>query len=320
MPDPGDRLTEQRRLERRAQARRGRRRRRLVALALVVAGSAGAVLLTTRGTTERTTSRTPVRSAASGRSSPRGRQRGAAPALQARPPDGTGSVRVPVLMYHRVAPAATAAGSPYPDLTVTPETFESELAWMHRAGFHPIRLERVQRALVAGAPLPPRPVVITFDDGYVDDVTTIAPALRRYRWPATFFVITGRIGQAAFLTWPQILRLDREGMDIGSHTVDHVPLPSLDPARRAYEVTESRRVLQEHLGHAVDWFAYPIGPFDAASEEAVRQAGYLLAFTTAPGSTLATQSAMAEPRVRVHGLGASLAEFEGELTAAERGA
>jgi peptidoglycan/xylan/chitin deacetylase (PgdA/CDA1 family) len=180
-------------------------------------------------------------------------------------------------------------------------------------------MERLWQALDQGAPLPPKPVVITFDDGYVDAVTTIAPALRRYGWPATFFVITGRVGERAFLTWPQIERLDREGMDVASHTVDHLPLPSLDPSRRAYELTASRRALEAHLGHPVRWFAYPIGPYDAASEQSVREAGYLLAFTTAPGARLTAADAMAEPRVRVHGLGASLSEFAAAVTAAEQG-
>src|SRR5262249_16976854 len=159
------------------------------------------------------------------------------------------SVHVPVLMFHRVASPATATDAVARDLTVPPAVFASELVWLHRNGYHPIRQAQLFRALEQGTPLPRRPVVLTFDDGYGAAVVTLLPLLRRYGWPASFFVITGRAGARAFLTWPQIVELDRVGMDVGSHTVDHLELPSLDPAQRGREVLGSKRELQRHLGH-----------------------------------------------------------------------
>jgi peptidoglycan/xylan/chitin deacetylase (PgdA/CDA1 family) len=213
------------------------------------------------------------------------------------------SVRVPILMFHRVASEATATDAVSRSLTIPPEVFAAELRWLHDNGYHPVTLRAVFLALYEGAPLPARPLVLTFDDGYVDAVTTIAPLLRRYGWPATFFVITGRLGETAFLTWPEVRALDSAGDEIGSHTVDHVDLPAADAASRWAEVADSKRALERHLGHPVYWFAYPAGRYDQEVEADLVRAGYLLAVTTDPGSTISSASPMATPRVRIAGPG-----------------
>jgi peptidoglycan/xylan/chitin deacetylase (PgdA/CDA1 family) len=296
------------------------RRRRIGALAAVAALAAGGVALGVHiagGSTpaHRSPTTAATRSAAP---TPPARPVRAASAfvpLSAPSAPARASVRVPVLMFHRVASPATATDAVARDLTVPPATFAAELAWLHRHGYHPIHLAALFQALERGAPLPRRPVVLTFDDGYVDAVTTILPLLHRYGWPATFFVITGRAGERAFLTWPQIVRLDRAGMDVGSHTVDHVELPGLSASEREREIVDSRRALRRHLGHSEYWFAYPAGRYDGSSEAALSAAGYLLAFTTDPGSTISAATPMAEPRVRIHGQG-TLADFAAAVASA----
>ncbi|HTI33501.1 MAG TPA: polysaccharide deacetylase family protein [Miltoncostaea sp.] len=208
---------------------------------------------------------------------------------------------VPVLMFHRVASADTITNATSADLTVTPDRFAAEMAWLHRNGYHPVSQTTLFRALVDGGPLPRRPVVLTFDDGYVDDAVTVAPLLRRYGWPATFAIIAGRAGEAAFLTWDQIARLDREGFDIASHSMDHVELAGDGAADLHRQLDDSRHMIAAHVGHPVYWFVYPAGSYDATAEAAARDAGYLLAYTTDPGSSISSASPMAEPRVRVHG-------------------
>lgn len=225
------------------------------------------------------------------------------------------SITVPVLMYHRVAPASTATNAVSRDLTVTPEAFAAQMTWLARNGYHPVDEETLFRALLDGAPLPGKPVVLTFDDGYVDAVDAVLPVLAERDWPATFFVISDRIGEAAFLTWPQLRRLDAAGMDIGSHTLDHTELPSAGAAERARQLSESRSALEKGLGHPVYWFCYPAGRYDDASARAVRDAGYLLAYTTQPGSVLEPAARATLPRVRISG-GTSIAGFAQEIEAA----
>ena len=225
-------------------------------------------------------------------------------------------ITVPVLMYHRVAPRSTATNAVSRDLTVNPASFRAQMRWLAAAGYHPVSQTSVFRAVFDGAPLPPRPLVITFDDGYVDAVTYVAPVLAPRHWPATFFIITGRVGARAFLTWPQLRRLDRMGMDIGSHTVSHLELPTLSTAARMQQLQASRRVLEAHLGHPVQWFAYPAGRFDTASAQDVRRAGYVLAYTTQPSSRVIAADAVTEGRVRVHG-DTTLSAFQSLIRTAE---
>jgi peptidoglycan/xylan/chitin deacetylase (PgdA/CDA1 family) len=211
----------------------------------------------------------------------------------------THSVRVPVLTYHRVAPLKAGASALNTDLTVDPANFAAELAALHDAGYHPISQAQLFDALYRGARLPAKPIIISVDDGYVDDVRTILPALQRWHWVATFFVITGRFTEPGFLTAGQVRQLDQAGMDIGDHTAHHVDLRLLSPAELMSETAGSRRVLQRTLGHFVYAFAYPFGAHNDAVVSAVHSAGYTLAYTTLGGVTESTAAPLAMPRLHV---------------------
>jgi peptidoglycan/xylan/chitin deacetylase (PgdA/CDA1 family) len=220
----------------------------------------------------------------------------AVPKLVVPPNAPARTVRVPVLTYHRVV-TEPAAGQL--DLKVDPANFLAELQALRRAGYHAISQAQLFEALYKGAPLPPKPVMLTFDDGYVDDVRTILPDLLRLHMVATFFVITGRMTEPGFLTASQIRELDAAGMDIGDHTAHHVDLRLLTPSELRAETLGSRRVLQRTLGHFVYAFAYPFGAHDATVEDAVRSAGYTLAYTTGAGMTESTTAPLTMPRIHV---------------------
>lgn len=188
-------------------------------------------------------------------------------------------------MFHRVGPTPARAPAITDALTVSSAAFTAEMEWMKRAGFHAVTLRQVYAALEHGAPLPPHPVAITFDDGYRDVLWYAAPVLHRLHMPATAFVITGRIddGDPSFLTWPELRRLERLGVTIGSHTVHHLDLTQLPPQEALYELVQSRRALRQHLHQPVLFFAYPGGRADTAVVALVRRAGYELALTTRHG-------------------------------------
>lgn len=213
-----------------------------------------------------------------------------APTASARP----AALRVPILMFHRVGistgedPVITRA------LTVAPRVFAAEMRWLKRAGFHAISLRRLYDALERGAPLPPRPIAITFDDGYRDVLWNAAPVLHRLHMPATEFVITGRVGgrDPSYLSWPELVRLEHLGFAIGSHTVHHLELTLVPPAQARYEIDVSRRTLQERLHQPVWWFAYPSGRVNGTVAGLVRAAGYRLAFTTLGGDLQAPHAPM----------------------------
>ncbi len=189
-------------------------------------------------------------------------------------------------MYHLVGPNGPTDPPITRALTVSARAFAAQMEWLHHVGFHAVSMLQLYDALERGAKLPPRPVAITFDDGYRDVLWYAAPLLHRLHMPATAFVITGRIDgpDPSFLTWPELSRLEALGIAIGSHTVHHLELTRLSAAEARYELDASRHALQKHLHQPVRWFAYPAGRFDRSTEQLVRSAGYRLALTTEPGA------------------------------------
>jgi peptidoglycan/xylan/chitin deacetylase (PgdA/CDA1 family) len=192
---------------------------------------------------------------------------------------------VPVLVYHRVGRLPTVKTPISDALTVEPRAFDAQMEWLAEHGFHAITDRQLLRALDLAAPLPRRPVLITFDDGYRDVLHNAAPVLRRLHWPATAFVITDRISgpDPSFLTWRELRDLEHDGFTIGSHTVHHLNLTKLSPQQVWSELRQSQRTLERHLGRPVHSLAYPYGAADATVVAAARGTGYALAFTTRPG-------------------------------------
>jgi peptidoglycan/xylan/chitin deacetylase (PgdA/CDA1 family) len=218
------------------------------------------------------------------------------PVLIAPPGAAAHRVRVPVLTYHRVAQLSAAGIA---DLKVEPSNFIAELNALQRGGYHTISQAQLFDALYHRATLPAKPVVISIDDGYVEDVTRILPALERAHMVGTFFVITGRMTEPGFLTADQIRELDRAGMDVGDHTAHHVDLRVLTPSELQTETAGSRQVLERVLGHPVYYFAYPFGAYNGTVIGAVRAAGFTMAYSTAGGTTESTDAPLAMPRVHV---------------------
>ena len=214
------------------------------------------------------------------------------------------TVRVPILMYHRIAvlagdePAITVA------LTVDPGEFTLEMQWLKDNGFTSITQMQLYEALGVGNPLPDKPVLITFDDGYRGIATTAAPIMTRVGMVGTAYVITDRIAQLkktapTWLTWPQLRTLEQRGWDIGSHTVSHTEIPHMSHEAALTTLRASRFALEKHLGHPVQWFCYPAGSVNAAAVADVKEAGYVLATTTQSGVEHSAADPLQLSRIRV---------------------
>ncbi len=219
-----------------------------------------------------------------------------APALIPPPDPPDRSVTVPVLTYHRVH-SLPAVGQL--DLIVDPANFADELAALHTAGYRTISQAQLFDALYRGAPLPRKPIIISVDDGYVDDVRTMLPDLERWHMIATFFVITGRMTEPGFVTADQIRELERAGMDVGDHTAHHVDLRLLTATELRDETAGSRGELARVLGRPVYAFAYPFGAYNDTVVRAVHAAGFTLAYTTDAGDTESTAAPLTMPRIHV---------------------
>jgi len=193
-------------------------------------------------------------------------------------------VTVPILMYHYIRVNPDPADRLGFGLSVTPANFAEQMDALARNGFHPITVDDLAGALRGTNGLPSRPVVLTFDDGYADFYTNAAPMLRAHNFPATAYVITGKVGTVGYLSWAQIEELDQWGFELAAHTVHHVPLARQPPAAAVAEIRQSKSELEAHLHHPVAGFAYPYGDFNAAVETEVRAAGFTNAVSTLAGS------------------------------------
>jgi peptidoglycan/xylan/chitin deacetylase (PgdA/CDA1 family) len=169
-------------------------------------------------------------------------------------------------------------------LSVTPAAFHAQMAYLSRNQFHVIPLSQAIAAIRNHGPLPSRPVVLTFDDGYADFYTTAVPEMRRYGFTATDYVVPHLVGRGSFMTWSQVIAADRLGFTIGAHTMNHVALRQYPTARALWEMSESKRQLQEVLGHPVTEFAYPYGSFTSYLAGRARAMGFESAASTMPGA------------------------------------
>src|SRR6202011_509888 len=170
--------------------------------------------------------------------------------------------RVPVLMYHYIRANPDPRDRTGFALSVTPAQFHAQMDYLARNHFNVIPLSQAIAAIRTHRPLPPRPVVLTFDDGYADFYTTALPEMRRYGFTATDYVVPNLVGRGSFMTWSQVIAADRLGFTIGAHTMNHVALAA-DPTWRALaEMSQSKQALQQMVGHPVIEFAYPYGSFN----------------------------------------------------------
>lgn len=227
-------------------------------------------------------------------------------------PDATRRrVRVPVLMYHYISTPPPGADRYRLDLSVTPAQFAAQLAWLRTNGYTTVTLGDLYDALTNGAPLPPRPVILTFDDGYADAYAHAFRLLRQSGMVGTFFVVTEWLdnGQASYLTWDQAREMVTAGMAIESHSRSHPDLThDCDYDCRVYQVLGSVETIAAEVGVRPRFFCYPGGRYDAGLFAVLEAAGIVAAVTTQGGTLHVSERPLELPRVRVRGT-TTLREF-----------
>ena len=213
------------------------------------------------------------------------------------------AVDVPILMYHYLSVPPPDADKYRLDLSVTPINFKAQLDHLSSAGYTPIRVDDLSSYLLTGTPLPPKPILLTFDDGYLDNYTYAFPILQQYGYPATFFVVGDFIdkGLPGYLTWNQVEEMAEAGMEIGSHSLDHISLRGKPSAFQLNQITGSKTMIESHIGTVVQSFSYPSGDHDGTTVGLLRSTGYLSAVTEAGGVRQSTAQIFDLSRVRVRG-------------------
>lgn len=194
------------------------------------------------------------------------------------------SVAVPIIVYHGIRPNYEGETDEVKRYTVEPDTLDHELAYLRDNNYHVISLNALSKYFDEGVPLPEKPIVLTFDDGWKNQYVYAFPLLKKYGFTATFFVFTNAVGHINFLSWDQIKEMDSAGMTIGGHTKTHPYLTKItDTLALEKEISGGKKIIEEHLGHSIETFAYPFGLYNATTTQAVLNAGYRIARTSKPG-------------------------------------
>jgi peptidoglycan/xylan/chitin deacetylase (PgdA/CDA1 family) len=168
------------------------------------------------------------------------------------PVQGPGAVVCPILLYHRIATP------PFPnDYYVTPDAFREQMQALRDWGYTAIPISLLVRAITQGAPLPERPVVITFDDGDISVYTTAFPIMREFGFVGVNYLVGNRLQVEGYMNVAQLQELSAAGWEVGSHSMTHADLRTSHDLD--WEIRQSRLELEAALGVPVATFAYPYG-------------------------------------------------------------
>ena len=220
------------------------------------------------------------------------------------PPDGvTRTIKLPILMYHYISELPPDADKIRRGLTVTPATFEAHLKYLKEAGYETISLHQLMLHLTRGEPLPPKPIILTFDDGYRDVYENAFPLLTRYGFKGTFFLITNFIdeGRPLYLTWEQVKEMAAAGHEIGAHSRDHPDLRGRDIDFLVWQILGSKEAIQNGAGITPRFFSYPSGKYDENVIAVLASAHYWGAATVIQGVDQSSATPFELQRIRIDG-------------------
>ena len=222
-------------------------------------------------------------------------------------PAAEDDVKVLVLNYHMV-------NTMFISLAIEPEDFEWQMKYLVDHGYHSITIDELYAFLEGKGTLPDRPVLITFDDGYVDNYTNAYPILKKYNLKATIFIVTGFVSERkGYLTWDQLREMEQHGITAQSHTVTHAPLPELSDERIREELIVSKQQAEAELGHPIEFIAYPTGVHDLHIVGIAKEAGYKGGFTVKYGNVDRSSNVYAMERVPVFRTAATNVDFVDRL-------
>ncbi|WP_244834407.1 polysaccharide deacetylase family protein [Clostridium sp. BJN0001] len=187
------------------------------------------------------------------------------------------NIKIPVLYYHSVNPSWKN------ELTIPPDLLKSELQFIKDSGFSAITASDFYDYIENKKPLPKKTIMITFDDGYMDNYTYAFPSLKSLNMKATIFYITDGLKDSYYLSKDKLKEMSSFGIDIESHTKTHCHLSKLSYEKQLLELKESKEILEKTLGKKITSIAYPFGDYDENTIKAAKEAGYSLGFTCKRG-------------------------------------
>ncbi len=212
------------------------------------------------------------------------------------------SIDLPILMYHHVQDVpASSTDLILKGLSVPPRAFREQVEMLKKLGVQTVSMDDVLDYFYARKPIPPRAVVLTFDDGYADTYTQAYPILGAAGMQGTVYVITDLVGARGYVTWDQLRELDRQGWSVQSHSITHPDLRVVSSAELQRQLRDSRAQIERELRRPVYHLNYPAGMYNQRVVDAAAIAGYRTAVTVNYGTRLTLRLLLELPRVRVNG-------------------
>lgn len=184
---------------------------------------------------------------------------------------------------------------------IAPQNFERQLAWLSQNGYTTLTADKAYSYYENDRGFPKKSVLLTFDDGYSDNYTTVFPLLKKYKMTATIFIISGDVGKSGYLSRAQILEMSKWGIEIECHTVTHPYLAKLNYSDQIYQLKTCKGYLEALTGKPVCYIAYPYGSYSAITIKAARELGFKMAFKMSGGKMTCYSGAFTLPRIFVNG-------------------
>lgn len=200
---------------------------------------------------------------------------------------------VPVLYYHSVRESADN------EVTITPEMLREELKYIKDEGYNTLTMKQLKEYILNNSPIPEKSILITFDDGYMDNYYSAFPILKEFNMTATIFCIASELDGSYYLSKEAIKEMSDYGIDIESHTVTHSHLNKLEYNKQLEELIQSKKILEDITGKEITSIAYPFGDFNNNSVKAAKEAGYTLGFTTKLGLSDRNDNPLALDRIYI---------------------
>lgn len=210
-----------------------------------------------------------------------------------------------ILMYHRIG------HRPGDGITVSPELFEKQLAYLRKKNFQTISLQSWYEHLETSKPLPSKTIILTFDDGYQDNWLVAAPLLKKYDFTATVFVVANQIGKinnwdtvphrhgAPLMSVEELKQWLQLGNEIQSHGMTHAPMNQISCEQSEHEARESKKALENLFGINISFFCYPYGLLNDDVKKVIKEAGYSGALAILQGSSWSPIDFFAIPRIKI---------------------
>jgi peptidoglycan/xylan/chitin deacetylase (PgdA/CDA1 family) len=208
-------------------------------------------------------------------------------------------VHLPVLMYHHIQDLVIAKTAGHLSLTVSPSVFAGQLQYLADHNYKPVSPLQLIDFFDHQTPLPTKPVMLTFDDGYEDFYQNAFPQLKTHNFPAILFLPTGLTNNPDYITWVEAKEMSGSKLvEISNHTWSHQTMKS-DSATDLREIQTADNQLSEKNLNSPKVFAYPYGTVGKFAQNDLQSLNYSLAFTTSFGTTLCSKNRLQLPRVRI---------------------